>query len=81
MSACEKCWADAGGNADAYGQLLLVRWNLHQVCTPEQQAGPDARKCPRCGRKTLHQHTGQPMCGCNPLRGHSSALTQSGESA
>jgi hypothetical protein len=26
-------------------------------CTPEEQAGPDATKCPACKRKTVHQHT------------------------
>jgi hypothetical protein len=33
-------------------------------CTGEEQAGPDAGECPVCHRKTLHQHTGEPMCGC-----------------
>lgn len=59
MSACEKCWTDAGGSSDAYRKLLAER-----LCTPEEQAGPNAERCPVCLRKTLHQHTGQPMCGC-----------------
>jgi len=70
MSSCEKCWADAyreevSGNEcqpDAYHRLLFERRECH--CTPEQQAGPDAGVCTKCGRQTLHQHTGEPMCGC-----------------
>jgi hypothetical protein len=59
MSACEKCWADAGGEADRYAELIKKRY-----CTAEEQAGPDAGTCPRCQRKTAHQHTGELMCGC-----------------
>lgn len=47
-----------------YERLIEKR---HQTpCTPEEQAGPDASKCKACGRMTLHQHTGEPMCGCQP---------------
>ena len=60
MSACEKCWAAAGGSADRYRELLLKR-----KCTPEEQAGPDASQCPWCGRMTLHQITREAMCGCD----------------
>lgn len=56
MSTCEKCWRDAGGNSDRYHELIKTR-----VCTPEEQAGPDAGMCTRCGRKTLHQFTGECM--------------------
>ena len=63
MSACEKCWADKDGPGD-YMRLLTERDASGHVCTPEQQAGPDAGECPVCHRMTLHQHTGQPMCGC-----------------
>lgn len=63
MSTCEKCWADSQGPYDdatqRYKDLLSER-----KCTPEEQAGPDAGECPMCKRKTLHQHTGEPMCGC-----------------
>jgi hypothetical protein len=61
MSSCEKCWAEAGGDADRYAILLKER-----DCEPEEQAGPDAGKCPNCGRMTLHQHTGECMTGCSP---------------
>jgi len=63
MSACEKCWADAGGDPDQYRQLLAARDRVRN-CTPEEQAGPSATECPECHRLTLHQHTGEPMCGC-----------------
>lgn len=62
MSSCEKCWADARSSGVGYFQLVMSRKN--NPCTPEEQAGPDARKCPACGRMTLHQHTSEPMCGC-----------------
>jgi hypothetical protein len=46
MSACEKCWADAGGSYERYLELLAERAN--NPCTPEQQAGrellPDEEK-------------------------------------
>lgn len=62
MSACEHCWAEAGGDVDRYGELLKVR-----ECTPEEQAGPDAKACPNCGRMTLHQFTGECMARCYRL--------------
>lgn len=66
MSACEKCWSDAGRFGDdqpaRYRQLLKER--SANPCTKEEQAGPHAGKCLACGRMTLHQHTGEPMCGC-----------------
>lgn len=61
MSACEKCWADSQFGAD-YHRLLEER--KANPCTPEQQAGPSATECPECHRLTLHQYTGEPMCGC-----------------
>jgi hypothetical protein len=68
MSACEKCWSDAHRGpqfsvAEEYWRLLGER--LEHPCTPEQQAGPGALECPTCGRKTLHQYTREPMCGCD----------------
>ena len=73
MSACEKCWRDAGfgwphrSTAEEYHRLMTER-QVHP-CTPEQQAGPDAGECPTCHRKTLHQHTREPMCGCPDIGG------------
>lgn len=65
MSTCEKCWAETGGGAE-YRELLLTREAAGRVCTPEEQAGPDAGECPTCKRRTLHQYTSRPMCGCPP---------------
>jgi hypothetical protein len=62
MSACERCWSSAQSAGDPsaeYTRLLKM-----SDCTPEEQAGPDARECPVCHRKTLHQYTREPMCGC-----------------
>lgn len=62
MSTCERCWRLSQSYGDppaAYSKLLN-----EQSCTAEEQAGPDAGKCPVCGRMTLHQHTAEPMCGC-----------------
>ena len=64
MSACEKCWSDAIGTNTPY-DLILSRRHGRAACTPEEQAGPGAMECPVCKRWTLHQHTGQPMCGCS----------------
>lgn len=61
MSTCEKCWADSQFGGD-YTKLLEERKD--HPCTPEEQAGPDATECPECHHLTLHQHTGEPMCGC-----------------
>lgn len=62
MSVCQKCWADARALGLPYSFVLMQRRDT--PCTPEEQAGPDARECPMCHRKTLHQYTGAPMCGC-----------------
>lgn len=48
--------------AAEYARLIEAR--KLTPCTPEEQAGPDATQCPTCHRLTLHQHTGEPMCGC-----------------
>ena len=69
MSSCEKCWRDAHVGpytcvADEYRRLIEER--QRDPCTPEEQAGPDATTCPTCNRKTLHQWTKEPMCGCKP---------------
>ena len=65
MSSCEKCWRDAQGSADVareYQRLMAERKDT--PCSPEDQAGPDAAHCWTCGRRTIHQHTSEPMCGC-----------------
>lgn len=73
MSSCEKCWADAVAmeedSSDLRSDVVREYYRLVQArsdspCTPEEQAGPDAATCTVCRRKTLHQHTGQPMCLC-----------------
>lgn len=64
MARCEKCWNDAfhkafndpKTQAEFYEELIKKR-----KCTPEQQAGIDAKVCPKCKRKCLHQHTGDCM--------------------
>jgi hypothetical protein len=66
MSACEKCWRDSQGYLVPYSQLLKERAGDH-ACTPEQQAGESATQCPSCKRMTLHQYTGEPMCGCEAV--------------
>ncbi len=53
MASCERCWTLAGGNAEYYSYLIKTN-----NCTPEEQAGPDAKECPKCKRKTMHQ-----LCG------------------
>ena len=68
MAACEKCWVAAHtlaasrqtSVAAAYSELADEK----HPCTPEEQAGPGAKICVCCGRKTLHQHAGECMAGC-----------------
>ena len=56
MSACEKCWRDAGGDPDRYHELLNQRKD--SPCTPEEQAGgKDAEFCYHCHRRTIHLYT------------------------
>lgn len=70
MSSCEKCRRDAnrysGDVIDEYRRLLEERHS--SPCTPEERAGPGATECPRCDRKTIHQYTQEPMCGCKLLQ-------------
>ena len=49
MASCEKCWSDSNG-VEEYHELLKIN-----KCTPEEQAGTDAEKCPHCDRMTIHQ--------------------------
>lgn len=62
MSSCEKCWGnsyDPYTGHERYGVMVLTH-----TCSAEEQAGPDASRCPHCRLLTIHQHTKQPMCGC-----------------
>lgn len=59
MTVCEKCWKDAGGDPDRYTVLVLSR-----DCTAEERAGEGAKRCPQCGRNTVHIHAGHcTACG------------------
>ena len=62
MASCEKCWGDAymryrcdpsKSQAEHYGDLIRERKD--NPCTPEEQAGIDAKECPKCKRKAIHQ--------------------------
>ena len=57
MPSCEKCWIDAHGNPDEYRRLLEQRNKTGNVCSPEQQAGPEAETCPFCLRETVHMYS------------------------
>jgi hypothetical protein len=68
MPSCEKCWSDSRmasySEGNAYSRILSERDAAGRVCTPEEQAGPDATECPKCERRTCHQHCGICMiCG------------------
>ena len=56
MASCEKCWVDSRRRGVSYSTLLHERDADGETCTPEQQAGPDATKCPECGKQTVHQY-------------------------
>jgi len=71
MSACEKCWSAAGGDAERYISILRERDRLGLVCTPEERAGSGATMCPVCGRRTRHQLSGFCMVvACMGIRPH-----------
>jgi len=69
MANCERCWFDAyiemicrGGTQEWHYRNLIQGRN----CTAEEQAGEDAKVCPVCNTKTIHQCTGECMRdGCN----------------
>jgi hypothetical protein len=64
MATCERCWRDADGDPEKYESFLRIRAggpNGLPECTPEEQAGEDAKLCPNCGRQTIHQHCGDCM--------------------
>jgi hypothetical protein len=62
MASCEKCWNDAFSRSmmsskdqfECYSDLIKERKN--NPCTPEEQAGHDAKTCTDCNRKTIHQY-------------------------
>lgn len=60
MTSCEKCWRDAGGDPEAYRELIELR-SGDDACTPEQQAGLAATQCPKCDRKAVHEVVGRCM--------------------
>lgn len=63
MTACERCWADSGGEPERYEELIRDRRG-DQMCTAEQQAGPDATECPSGCGKTVHQYARRcTLCG------------------
>ena len=51
---CERCWADAGGDAMRYDALVKDRNNSGNPCSPSQQCGE---------RHTRSPHTGKCACG------------------
>ena len=64
MAICEKCWEMSGGDADRYVKLVKS-----EKCSPEEQAGQYAYKCPACGRMTMHSYANicmNPTCPCKP---------------
>ena len=72
MASCEKCWTDARGIPEEYMRLVKAR-----TCTPEEQAGPDAKYCIGCGRRTIHQWAGVCMVpGCRMGSATNEELTQ-----
>jgi len=76
MASCEKCWGDAymrwhdnpmKDQAEHYHDLLKERKD--NQCTPEQQAGRDAEKCPKCNRIAIHEICNVCMnCGYRVLK-------------
>jgi hypothetical protein len=73
MPSCEKCWSDSAcssqynDHASEYRKLMDRRDREGRQCTPEQQAGPEATACPKCGRVACHQWCHICMaCGYKP---------------
>ena len=68
MPCCEKCWSDtdspSGDHGEAYRARLAEVHKSGTICTPEEQAGRDAKLCGNCGRLAVHQYAGLCMfCG------------------
>jgi hypothetical protein len=62
VSACEKCWRDAHRSDDVAAEYTrLITERKANPCTPEEQAGDYATECPKCRRRSVHQHTGECM--------------------
>jgi len=70
MASCEKCWGDAyfrsianpmKSQAEHYGELIEER--AENPCTPEEQGGECATKCPACKRIAVHQYA-KVCCAC-----------------
>lgn len=70
MASCEKCWGDAYARsrenlmklqAEHYSDLVAER--AENPCTPEEQAGDDAKVCQKCERKAIHQYA-KVCCAC-----------------
>jgi hypothetical protein len=76
MASCERCWRESGGDPERYRELIQRR-----TCTPEEQAGDAAKRCPACERMTLHQYTGDCMNALCPSRSNSprQVSTRSGD--
>jgi len=75
MAACEKCWGDAYkrmittglDQAECYKQILFER--REEPCSPEEQAGEGATKCPKCKKYTMHIYCHVCMnCGYKSVR-------------
>jgi hypothetical protein len=70
MATCEKCWRDSAherylGDHRAYVRLVRQRGAEHK-CTQEEQAGPGAGECGKCGRRAVHQYVKVCMwCGAS----------------
>lgn len=62
MAACEKCWGDAyfmtrfSGKDQSECYSILLKERADNPCTPEEQAGENATRCPKCMRNTVHQY-------------------------
>lgn len=70
MASCEKCWGDAymrsrenPMKAQAAHYMELIAERAENPCTPEDQAGKNAKVCQRCKRKTIHQYA-KVCCAC-----------------
>ncbi len=76
MASCEKCWDEAylrtfenpmKSQSEHYSDLVNERKD--NQCTPEQQAGEDADRCPKCKRKSIHRYVRVCMnCGYKQLK-------------
>jgi len=57
MATCEKCWSDAHVGGDVGARYLeLIDERKDNPCTPEEQAGEEAKTCPSCKIKSIHRY-------------------------